>query len=71
MFVDIGMRGGMSGLELAEIVRDRFSAITVLLTTGHGDALAEAKAKGFETLAKPYSVQSLRAAIGRLRSLDQ
>lgn len=63
--------GGVSGLELAEIVRDRFPAIALLLTTGQGDALAEAKAKGFETLAKPYAVQSLRAAIGRLRSPDQ
>lgn len=70
LFLDIGMRGGMSGLDLAVMARDRFPAVAVLLTTGHGDALASAKSMGFEVLPKPYSVDSLRNALGRLRSLD-
>lgn len=67
LFLDIGMRAGMSGLELAGVVRERFPRVAVLLTSGYGDALAEAKAAGFETLLKPYFVESLRAAIRRLR----
>ena len=69
LFADISMRGGMSGIDLALVCRDRFPGVAMLLTTGHGDALADAKAKGFETVAKPYSVASLRTAIARLCSL--
>lgn len=63
LFLDIGMRGGMSGLDLAFLVRERFASVAVLLTTGHGDAAAEARAKGFEVLIKPYFVDSLRTAL--------
>ena len=66
LFLDIGMRSGMSGLDLALIVRDRFPGVAVLLTTGHGDALAEAQGQGFQVLAKPYFVSSLRDAMSRL-----
>jgi len=66
LFLDIGMRSGMSGLELALIVRERFPAIAILLTTGHGDAMAEAQDKGFTVLAKPHFIASLREAFARL-----
>ena len=66
LFLDIGMRSGMSGLDLALIARERFPKIAVLLTTGHGDALVEAREKGFEVLPKPYFVASLREAFARL-----
>jgi CheY-like chemotaxis protein len=66
LFLDIGMRSGMSGLDLALIARERFPAIAVLLTTGHGDALVEARDKGFDVLPKPYFVASLREALARL-----
>ena len=66
LFLDIGMRSGMSGLELALIARERFPDIAIVLTTGHGDALAEAQDKGFEVLPKPYFIASLREAFGRL-----
>ena len=71
LFLDIGMRAGISGLELAVAVRERFPRVAVLLTSGHGNALAEAKAAGFATLPKPYSVESLRAAVRRLRGGGQ
>lgn len=66
LFLDIGMRSGMSGLELALIARERFPEIAVLLTTGHGDAAAEAQEKGFPVLPKPYFIASLREAFARL-----
>lgn len=66
LFVDIGMRGGMSGLDLALAVRERFPRVVVLLTTGHGDAAADARAKGFEVLIKPYFADSLREAMARV-----
>jgi CheY-like chemotaxis protein len=66
LFLDIGMRSGMSGLELALIARDQFPEVAILLTTGHGDALADAQEKGFQVLPKPYFVASLREACARL-----
>jgi len=66
LFLDIGLRSGMSGLDLAIIVRDRFPEIAILLTTGHGDAMAEARGQGFEVLPKPYLVGPLREALARL-----
>jgi CheY-like chemotaxis protein len=66
LFLDIGMRGGMSGLDLALMVRERFARVVILLTTGHGDAAAEARAKSFEVLIKPYFVESLRTALERV-----
>jgi len=66
LFLDIGMRSGMSGLELALIARERFPEVALLLTTGHGDAMAEAQDKGFEVLPKPYFIASLRQALARL-----
>ncbi len=66
LFLDIGMRSGMSGLELALIVRERFPGMAVLLTTGHGDAMAEAQERGFALLPKPYSIATLREAMARL-----
>jgi len=66
LFLDIGMRSGMSGLEMALIARERFPELAILLTTGHGDALADAQEKGFRVLPKPYFVASLREAFARL-----
>lgn len=66
LFLDIGMRAGMSGLDLALMVRERFPRVAVLLTTGHSDGAAEGRAKGFEVLIKPYFVDSLRAAMARV-----
>lgn len=65
LFVDIGLRGGMNGLELANIVRERFPQTAVVLTTGHDAAVTEARAQGFDVLIKPYFVNSLRDAIAR------
>jgi signal transduction histidine kinase/CheY-like chemotaxis protein len=54
IFSDVVMPDGMSGIDLAKEVRKRFPEIPVLLTTGYSDAVAKAKASGWQILAKPY-----------------
>ena len=50
---------GMSGIELARTLRSRFPGLTVVLTSGYSQVLAEEGAHGFELLHKPYSVEGL------------
>jgi signal transduction histidine kinase/CheY-like chemotaxis protein len=66
VFSDIVMPGAMNGVTFAEEVHSRFPKVRVLLTTGFSDALAEARAKGFALIAKPYRGRDLRQRIGEL-----
>jgi CheY-like chemotaxis protein len=68
VFTDIVMPGGMSGIELARKVRDRFPELPVLLTTGYSEhAAAEQE---FPILQKPYELKSLAEALARLLKED-
>ncbi len=40
VFTDIVMPGGISGIELARKVRDRFPELPILLTTGYSEQVA-------------------------------
>lgn len=62
VFSDVIMPG-INGLELARLIRDRWPAMPVVLTTGYSDALAEQQDHGFPLLRKPYSVSSLTTFI--------
>lgn len=64
IFSDIKMPDGMSGIELAEEVRNRYPQIPVLLTTGYADAAVNAAAKGLKIIAKPYRSDDLTRSIG-------
>ncbi len=68
VFTDIVMPGGISGLELAERVRDRFPELPILLTTGYSEHVAGQH--GFPVLQKPYELDSLASALGRILKLD-
>ena len=62
VFTDIVMPGGISGIELAEKVRNRFPELPILLTTGYSEEVGGSH--GFPVLHKPYELNSLAAALG-------
>jgi len=64
VFTDIVMPGGISGLELAHKVRDRFPELPVLLTTGYSEHVADSH--GFPVLQKPYEMDALARALGKI-----
>jgi PAS domain S-box-containing protein len=59
---DIVMPGAINGLGLAEICRERFPGIPVLLTSGFSDA-AQAVNGRFDILRKPFELGALAHAI--------
>jgi PAS domain S-box-containing protein len=68
LVTDIGLPGGMSGLDLAAIVRERRPDIPVLYISGYSDSESSNSAeKDTEALflAKPYDRQALAMAIRR------
>jgi PAS domain S-box-containing protein len=54
IFSDIMMPGGMSGIELARTVRQRYPHLGILLTTGYGGGAQEAVHAGMPLISKPY-----------------
>ena len=53
------MPGGISGIELARKVRDRFPELPILLTTGYSEQVGGTH--GFPVLQKPYELNALAA----------
>jgi CheY-like chemotaxis protein len=64
IFSDIVMPGGITGIELARKVRERFPELPILLTTGYSEQVAESH--GFPVLQKPYQLDALASALGSL-----
>jgi PAS domain S-box-containing protein len=64
IFSDIVMPGGISGLELAHKVRNRFPELPILLTTGWSEQIGGTH--GFEVLQKPYELTSLAGALEKV-----
>jgi PAS domain S-box-containing protein len=64
VFTDIVMPGGISGIELARKVRDRFPELPILLTTGYSEQVGAHDE--FPLLQKPYEIESLAAAVGKV-----
>ena len=64
IFTDVVMPGGISGIELARRVRDRFPELPILLTTGYSEQVTGNH--GFPVLQKPYELESLAAALGKV-----
>ena len=58
------MPGGISGIELARKVRERFPELPILLTTGYSEQVAGTH--GFPVLQKPYELTSLAGAVGNV-----
>jgi CheY-like chemotaxis protein len=68
VFTDVVMPGGISGIELAQKVRERFPELPVLLTTGYSEQVTGSH--GFPVLQKPYELESLAAALSKLLKVD-
>ena len=68
IFSDIVMPGGITGIELARKVRDRFPELPILLTTGYSEQVAGSH--GFPVLQKPYEMDSLARALGNVLKQD-
>jgi PAS domain S-box-containing protein len=68
IFSDVVMPGGISGIELARKVRDRFPELPILLTTGYSEQVAGTH--GFPVLQKPYEIESLAGALGKVLKVE-
>ena len=68
VFSDIVMPGGISGIELAHRVRERFPELPVLLTTGYSEHASDTH--GFPVLQKPYEMSSLASTLGKILKLE-
>lgn len=69
VFSDIVMPG-MSGLELAQAIRDRGIGVPIVLTTGYSEALSQNGSLGLDLVQKPYTIDELSRvlhAAARLR----
>ena len=64
IFSDVVMPGGISGIELARKVRDRFPELPILLTTGYSEQVGGTH--GFPVLPKPYEMESLAGALTKV-----
>ena len=64
IFSDVVMPGGISGIELARKVRDRFPELPILLTTGYSEEVGGSH--GFPVLQKHYEMDGLASALGNL-----
>src|SRR4051794_1175612 len=58
---DVIMPGGISGIELARKVRDRFPELPILLITGYSEQASTGH--GFPVLQKPYEMGALAGAV--------
>src|SRR5688572_27715371 len=61
---DIMMPGGVSGLELAREIRNRYPALPIILTTGYIEAAADMADGEFVLLPKPFTLEALADALG-------
>jgi CheY-like chemotaxis protein len=64
VFSDVVMPGGITGIELARKLRERFPELPILLTTGYSEQVSVTQ--GFPVLQKPYELTALAGAIGNL-----
>ena len=62
---DVVMPGEINGAELASVVTKRYPRIAVVLATGYSEQLAALSELDVQILGKPYSMDSLAAALDR------
>jgi signal transduction histidine kinase/CheY-like chemotaxis protein len=65
---DIIMPGEIDGIGLAETIRKRWPSLPVLLVSGYSERAADAQARGFPVMDKPYSLPEVEQ---RLRALSR
>ncbi|MGY3547166.1 two-component system NtrC family sensor kinase [Bradyrhizobium sp. USDA 4472] len=70
VFSDVVMPG-MTGLDLAQAIRDRCIGVPIVLTTGYSHALSQDGVAGFELVQKPYSIEELSRVLHRAARLKR
>jgi PAS domain S-box-containing protein len=69
LFSDVVMPGGMTGVELAEIARNTWPNLNILLTSGYSEVLvreSSSRLDGIHLIGKPYRKQELAAKLREL-----
>jgi two-component system NtrC family sensor kinase len=70
VFSDVVMPG-MSGLDLAHVIRDRSIDVPIVLTSGYSHVLSQEGSFGFDFLQKPYAIDELSRALHKVARLRQ
>ncbi|QOZ50194.1 hybrid sensor histidine kinase/response regulator [Bradyrhizobium sp. CCBAU 53338] len=70
VFSDVVMPG-MTGLDLAQAIRERGIGVPVVLTTGYSHALSQDGVTGFELVQKPYSIEELSRVLHKAARLKR
>ena len=65
VFSDVLMPG-MNGIELGQLVRQRYPGRAFVLTSGYSGVLAERGRHGFELIQKPYTSEALAQVFSRV-----
>jgi two-component system NtrC family sensor kinase len=68
VFSDVVMPD-MTGLDLANAIRDRGIGVPIVLTTGYSEALSQEASLGFDLVQKPYSIEELSQILHRAARL--
>ena len=68
VFTDVDMPGGMDGLELSALVRQRWPAIDVVVTSGKAVPTSGAVPQSCVSLPKPYTTDSLLSVMRTMRA---
>jgi CheY-like chemotaxis protein len=63
VFSDIDLPGAMDGLQLASIVRQRWPAVNIILTSGHMLSRTMELPTGVAFFAKPYDLRDVLRSI--------
>jgi FixJ family two-component response regulator len=58
----------MSGIDFAQIVRERWPEVPIVLTSGYSHVLVEEGRHGFPLLHKPYSAEAVAKALHEARA---
>jgi len=66
VFTDVHMPGQMDGIELAEVVRNRWPAVALLVTSGKGQVIESELPNGSRFLAKPYLPFQIQTVLRQL-----
>lgn len=70
VFSDVVMPD-MTGLDLAQAIRDRCIGVPIVLTTGYSHALSQDGIVGFELMQKPYSIEELSRVLHQAARLKK
>ncbi len=68
MFTDVHMPGGVNGLQLASLVRERWPSIGLLVTSGRPPRSLDALPAGGRFVCKPYTAAEVQRHLDELTS---